>query len=61
MTIQLKRIELHDGSHAVINTAQVTWLEARDARTTRIHFAGANAIHVKGSVTEVAMRLSGGV
>ena len=45
----------------MINAAQVTWLEARDARTTRIHFAGANAIHVKGSVTEVAMRLSGGV
>ncbi len=61
MSMQLKRVELHDGSQAVINAAQVTWLEARDPRTTRIHFAGANTIHVKGSVTEVAMKLSGGI
>jgi hypothetical protein len=58
MSIYLKRVELHDGTVAVINTGQVTWLEARDARTTRVHFAGANAIHVKGSVNEVALRLS---
>lgn len=61
MSMQLKRVELHDGTQAVINTAQVTWLEARDQRTTRVHFAGANTIHVKGSVTEVAMKLSGGI
>jgi len=61
MSMQLKRVELHDGTQAVINVAQVTWLEARDARTTRVHFAGANTIHIKGSVAEVAMRLSGGI
>lgn len=61
MSMQLKRVELHDGTQAVINAAQVTWLEPRDQRTTRVHFAGANTIHVKGSVTEVAMKLSGGI
>jgi hypothetical protein len=61
MSMQLKKIELHDGTTAVVNVAQVTWLEPRDPRTTRIHFAGANTIHVKGSVSEVALRLSGGV
>ena len=61
MTMQLKKIELHDGTPAVINVAQVIWLEPRDPRTTRVHFAGANAIHVKGSVSEVALRLSGDI
>jgi uncharacterized protein YecT (DUF1311 family) len=56
--MQLRRVELHDGTQAVINTTQVTWLEARDPRTTRVHFAGSNTIHVKGSVTEVARQLS---
>ena len=61
MTPQMKRLELYDGTSVVINVAQVTWLKVRDARTTRVHFAGTNTIHVKGSVTEVAMRLSGAV
>ena len=59
--MQLKRVELHDGTQAVINAAQVIWLEARDPRTTRVHFAGSNMIHVKGSVAEIAMKLSGGI
>lgn len=58
MTMLLKKVELHDGTQAVINASQVTWLEARDPRTTRIHFAGSNTIHVKGSVSEVARQLS---
>lgn len=59
MSTQLKRVELYDGTQAVINISQITWLEARDPRTTKVHFAGANTIHVKGSLTELAMRLSG--
>ncbi len=61
MTMLLKKVELHDGTQAVINTSQVAWLEARDTRTTRIHFAGSNTIHVKGSVSEVARQLSTGM
>ena len=61
MSMQFKRVELHDGTHAAVNASQVTWLEARDQRTTRVHFAGTDTIHVKGSVTEVMMKLSGGI
>ena len=54
MTVVLKRVELHDGGQALINPAQVVWLEARDPRTTRIHFAGSSSVHVKGSIAEIA-------
>jgi uncharacterized protein YecT (DUF1311 family) len=57
--MNLKRMELHDGTTAIVNASQVAWLEARDPRTTRIHFNGSDAIHVKGSVNEVARQLSG--
>ena len=57
--MSFKRIELFDGTTAVINAAHVTWLEPRDTRTTRVHFTGGSAtVHVKGSVTEVARQLS---
>jgi uncharacterized protein YecT (DUF1311 family) len=59
--MNLKRLELHDGTIAVINTSQVVWLEARDPRTTRVHFNGSDSIHVKGSVNEVARQLSPGI
>ena len=55
--MNLKRLELHDGSAAIINAEQVLWLEARDARTTRVHFNGNHSIHVKGSVTDIARQL----
>jgi uncharacterized protein YecT (DUF1311 family) len=59
--MNLKRVELHDGTTAIINTAQVLWLEPRDPKTTRIHFSGSNSIHVKGSVTDIARQLSPGL
>ncbi len=48
-------------SRAIVNTAQVLWLEARDPRTTRIHFGGSNPRSVKGSVADVARQLSPGL
>ncbi len=59
--MNLKRVEMHDGTTAVINATQVLWLEARDPKTTRIHFSGSNSIHVKGSVSEIARQLSPGL
>lgn len=59
--MNLKRVDLHDGSVAVVNANQILWLEARDPRTTRIHFSGTAPINVKGSVTDVARLLSTGV
>ena len=59
--MNLKRVEMHDGTTAIVNTAQVLWLEPRDTKTTRVHFSGSNSIHVKGSVTEVARQLSPGL
>lgn len=56
--MSFKRIELHDGTIAIVNAEQVTWLEPRDTRTTRIHFTGASTVHAKGSVTDVARQLS---
>ena len=56
--MNLKRVELHDGTTAIINAAQVLWLETRDTKTTRIHFSGSNSIHVKGSLSDVARQLS---
>ncbi len=55
--MNLKRLELHDGTVAIVNADHVLWLEARDSRTTRVHFNG-TAIHVKGSVSDVARLLS---
>jgi hypothetical protein len=59
--MNLKRVEMHDGVTAIVNTAQVLWLEARDPRTTRIHFSGTAPISVKGSVADVARQLSPGL
>ena len=59
--MNLKRVEMHDGTTAIINAAQVLWLEARDSKTTRVHFSGSASIHVKGSVTEVARQLAPGL
>ena len=56
--MNLKRLELHDGSVAIVNATHVLWLEARDPKTTRIHFGGSNSIHVKGSVSDVARQLT---
>ena len=59
--MNLKRVELHDGTTAIINTTQVLWLEPRDTRTTRIHFSGSASIHVKGSLNEIVRQLSPGL
>ena len=59
--MNLKRVEMHDGTTAIVNTSQVLWLEARDPRTTRIHFGGSNPISVKGSIADVARQLSPGL
>jgi len=59
--MNLKRVEMHDGTVAIVNTSQVLWLEARDPRTTRIHFSGSNPISVKGSIADVARQLSPGL
>ena len=56
--MNLKRLELHDGTVAIINAAHVLWLEPRDTKTTRIHFNGSSSIHVKGSVSDVARQLT---
>jgi hypothetical protein len=56
--MNLKRLELHDGNVAIVNADHVLWLEARDQRTTRVHFNGSHAIHVKGSVTDIARLLT---
>ncbi len=56
--MNLKRLELHDGNVAIVNTDHVLWLEARDQRTTRVHFNGSNSIHVKGSVADIARQLT---
>lgn len=59
--MNLKRVELHDGTIAIVNTAQVLWLEPRDTKTTRIHFSGSASIYVKGSLNEIARQLSPGL
>lgn len=56
--MNLKRLELHDGTIAIVNATQVLWLEPRDPKMTRIHFNGSTAIHVKGSVSDVARQLT---
>jgi hypothetical protein len=56
--MNLKRLELHDGNIAIVNADHVLWLEARDQRTTRVHFNGTNSIHVRGSVTDIARLLT---
>ncbi|HEX8533213.1 MAG TPA: hypothetical protein VF662_03525 [Allosphingosinicella sp.] len=56
--MNLKRLEMHDGSVAIVNADQVLWLEARDARTTRLHFSGSQSIHVRGSVADIARLLT---
>ena len=56
--MNLKRLELHDGTIAIVNATHVLWLEARDPKMTRIHFNGSNCIHVKGSVADVARQLT---
>jgi hypothetical protein len=56
--MNLKRLELHDGSVAIVNADHVLWLEARDQRTTRVHFNGSQSIHVRGSVTDIARLLT---
>ena len=56
--MNLKRLELHDGTVAIVNTDHVLWLEARDQKTTRLHLNGSNSIHVKGSVTDIARILT---
>jgi hypothetical protein len=58
MAMNLKRLELHDGNVAIINADHVLWLEARDPKTTRVHFSGSSCIHVKGSVTDIARLLT---
>ena len=59
--MDLKRVELHDGTTAIINTALVLWLEPRDTKTTRIHFSGSATIHVKGSLNEIVRQISPGL
>ncbi len=56
--MNLKRLELHDGNVAIVNADHVLWLEARDSKTTRVHFNGSNAIHVRGSVADIARLLT---
>ncbi len=56
--MNLKRLELHDGNVAIVNADHVLWLEARDSKTTRVHFNGNNSIHVRGSVADIARLLT---
>lgn len=55
--MNLKRLELHDGTAAIVNADQILWLETRDHRTTRVHFNG-SSIHVRGSATDIARLLT---
>jgi hypothetical protein len=56
--MNLKRLELHDGNVAIVNADHVLWLEARDQKTTRVHFSGSSSIHVRGSVADIARLLT---
>ena len=50
--MNMKHVEMHDGTTAIVNTSQVLWLEAGDPRMRRIHISGSAPISVKGSIAD---------